>query len=245
MPRSFQSAAALLWRAVITPKGLSAVVMALPVLFRMDRLIQWLLVDHPELSALVQPWIAPGLGFAAGVQITRAVIDQIKLSHIPEMMSGIDLAKAAAKLGWDFQSENSLDLLDLGNAVQQSGLEGTLQVWGRRGNRDIEEIWGPLERIPVGHWQVHEPWPLAFLSDNNADLTTNKISLDDGGYFDLHFDREPALWWLRHVARRERGKRKQVDDRRTAKIAESRKLKEQERAEHARKVRPTFGHWQG
>lgn len=236
MPKSLWESVKLLWRAVTTRTGLTAVGFAVVGVFRLERLIT-LAVDDPKLVEFLHPWINNVLFFVAGVLIWREIENEIRLSHVVDYMPACDLIPFARKWGWNFQG-NSLDILDLEKAMQQSGLDGSLTIYGRTGQRQFPEMYGPLNKIPPEHWATFDLNSLAMLmSDENADVASRNLSLDQRGFFDLHVDRKHALWWLRHVAPRERGKRAKAEAERDARIAENNRIRVQQKAEAAARVR--------
>jgi hypothetical protein len=247
MPKSLWDSVKLLWRAVTTRTGLTAIGFAVVGVARLERIIT-LAVDDPKLAEFLHPWINNVLIFAAGVLIWRAIENEIRLSHVIDYMPARDLIPFARKWGWDLDGPNSLEILDLGNAMQQSGLDGTLTIYGRNGQRQFPEMYGPLNKIPPEHWATFDVYSMAMLmSDDNADVESKNITQDQRGFFDLHVDRRPALWWLRNVAPKERGKRAKAEVGRDARIAENQRIIELERAERARGEPPPSGpgSWMG
>jgi hypothetical protein len=242
VPKSIWGSLKLLWRAINTRQGWTAIGLAMVGVFRLERIITIVIGDNPTLVAFLNPWINYVLVFAAGILICRAVQNEIRLSHVPDYMPVLHLKEPGEKQGWNF---DDLDVLDLGKIMQQSALDGTLTIWGRSGSDAYEETWGPLEKIPQEHWAKFDVYSLAIQSGDNSQIISKDIKgYGDQGYFDLHVDQGPALWWLRHVAWKERGKRAELENKREAKIEENRKIIEQEKAERKRRTPPSGG-WAG
>jgi hypothetical protein len=235
VPKSIWSFAKLIARALSTVQGATAVFLAIVGALRLERIITTLIGDYPALVAFLQPWVNQLIWFAAGIMICRAVYDQLRLSHVPEYMPVLDLKEPGEKQGWNF---GDLDVLDIGKIMRQSGLDGTLTIWGRPGSDAHEVLWGPLIKIPQEHWATFDVYSLAIQSgENRYIVSTNTRNPGERGYFDLHVDREPALWWLKHVAWKERGKRAKLEAERDARIVENRAIIEQQKAEAAARAK--------
>lgn len=229
MPRSFANIAVILQRAMFTPGGLLAIALAFVSVLRVDRVIAIAIGDFPALTPILNPWINYCLMFVAGILIHRALQNQVRLSHVPDYTPAKALVESARKLGWNLDGAESLDILDLGNIIQQSGLDGTLAIWGREGPGQFEATYGPLIKIPQEHWREFEVYSLALLGENNAHVISKNIQRQQRGYFDLHVDREPAMWWLRNIAGKERGKRREVENRNEAMRKANRELIDQQK----------------
>ncbi|WP_374373603.1 hypothetical protein [Dongia sp.] len=217
-----------IWRAFRTPRGLIAICLTVFGILRLDRLIATILGDYPAIAQNIEPWINYLLVFVAGVLIDQAVHNQLRVAEFPNLISGKALTEAAKKIGWDFDSQKSLEILDFAKVMQQSGLDGSLTLWGREGPVQFEEVYGPLIKIPSEHWRDFEVNSIGILNGGSAEANSRSLMQGKNGYFDLHVDQEPAMWWLRNIAFKERGKRQQLEDRKEERRSANRELMRQQ-----------------
>jgi len=215
VPKSIWGSIKLLWRAISTRQGASGIALAVVGVFRLERLITWVIGDNPALVAFLNPWINYLLVFAGGVLVCRAVQAEIKASERLDLIPVLELRDIATKQGWDFYSENSLECFDLAAALHQSALLYEIAVYGRTGNRDHPEIWGPLNQIPDHTWHSIRITPVPLVGKDNTDTETRAVN-GDLGYFDLHVDRGPITAWLKYSAIKHRGKRRIPEDQQEA-----------------------------
>jgi hypothetical protein len=124
-----------------------------------------------------------------------------------------EMLRIATSAGWDFNSHNSLHLMDLQDAMRQGGLDGIISVWGRQNQYPQSEKLmkqEPLDKIPVDHWREFRAHLYPMVSGNNFDTKTwrAKKTETEVGYIDLHVDRGQASAWLKGDALSFRGKTK-------------------------------------
>jgi len=128
---------------------------------------------------------------------------------------------AARQQGWDFAADGQL-LRDLVIGLRQAGLDGTIEIWGRRCRtapalRKPDE---PLARIPATFWKHHELGGLGTVAavtragniETRTELTTDNTRVhtrpmpgsepppDDAGYRDIHLNLMQAMDWLQTEA---------------------------------------------
>lgn len=233
MPKSIWGSIKLLWRAIATRQGATGIGLAVVGVFRLERLITWIVGDYPDLVAVLNPWVNYVLVFAGGILVHRAIQTEIKASERLDLIPVLELRDLATKQGWDFYSETSLECFDLAAALHQSALLCEIALYGRTGNRDHPEIWGPLNQIPDHHLQTMRITPVPLVGKDNAD-TDVRAANSNLVYFDLHVDRGPATAWLKNSAIKRRGKRRILEDQQEAKRATNRALIEQQKKEQAK-----------
>jgi hypothetical protein len=150
---------------------------------------------HLNRSQLERAW--PGLW-------TKASLDRIPCTEL------LSIATAA---GWDFDSNNSLHLLDLQDALRQGGADDTLRIWGKSKKWTSDELMRKelLEKIEPIHWK--EFFVHLYAATQNDNFNTYSWTPDEKdfgrrGYVDLHVDRSQAMSWVREDASSFRGRTK-------------------------------------
>ncbi len=122
----------------------------------------------------------------------------------------IELRDEATGKGWDLSGKNEL-VLEFCLALQQAGLDGEIQFYGRKKVSDNFESHNrqqPLDLIPTDHWRKFQIEPIRFMiNDNFAFRTYVFPSLKSDGYVDLHVNTKQAMKWLATTAE----KAKKVD----------------------------------
>lgn len=132
-------------------------------------------------------------------------------SAAPSRIPLKDLLDMAQAEGWAFDG-TSLHLLDLGHAMRQAGLDGTLKFWGRPRNSSFDRSvrMEPLNAIPNTHWADYKfDIVRLYATGDNFDGGSNTPSNDKRGYADIYVGGpKQAARWLKREAIKERGKRK-------------------------------------
>lgn len=113
-----------------------------------------------------------------------------------------DLLKMAAKLDWNFTSDDSLHLLDMQDAIRQGGLDGTLKLWGKLQKWSDEGLMRHevLERIPRNHWSEFRVTLFGALEGDNFNVKSWSPKEKAQGYLDLHVERDGVSEWLKRDA---------------------------------------------
>jgi hypothetical protein len=127
-------------------------------------------------------------------------------------VSVTDLLTMASRLGWDFVSHESLQLLDMQEAIRQGGLDGKITVVGRNNRWTSESLVRnePLDKIKPDHWRDHFVHLFAARENDNFN-TYSWMATPQGAvkpYVDLHVERAGLMTWLKNDAASFRGKKK-------------------------------------
>jgi hypothetical protein len=149
------------------------------------------------------------------VYLNRAQLERVwpnLWSEVPlDRIPCTELLNIAAAAGWDFSSLNSLDLLDLQDAMRQGGSDDRLTIWGKRKKWTSDELMRKelLEKIEPEHWKGFFIHLHAAAQDDNFNTYSWAPDQNDfgrRGYVDLHIDRSQATSWLNRDASFFRGK---------------------------------------
>jgi hypothetical protein len=112
-----------------------------------------------------------------------------------------ELLTLAANAGWDFTSRDSVQLVDLQDAMRQGGSDRTLVIWGRENKWKTESRMRSelLEKISPDHWKTHFVHLFAAKQGDNFNTYSWSPSRNDfgrRGYVDLHVNWSQATSWL-------------------------------------------------
>jgi hypothetical protein len=122
-----------------------------------------------------------------------------------------DMLDAARHLGWDFDSERSLQIFDFCASFRQAALDGDVRSWGRpMGGHMFEEVIRnqPLHEIPREHWRTFQLEEVSLLTgEDNYRAQSYDIVGHTKGFADLHVMNKEAMKWLKKKAIHERGKK--------------------------------------
>lgn len=121
----------------------------------------------------------------------------------------------ARKRGWDFVAHREL-CLDLAIGLRQAGLEGAIDIWGRKCQAIafLTTPRQPLVKIPPDFWKHHEIDGLRMVIIDNGtgategletnnfavgtrDLPTGDADFDNAAYKDIHLNYIQAMDWLK------------------------------------------------
>jgi hypothetical protein len=124
----------------------------------------------------------------------------------------VALMTMATGLGWDFTDRDSLQLIDLQDAIRQGALDGHLAVWGKL-NRwpNSEQLMRKevVEKIPPEHWKEFRVHLFGTLDNDNFRTYSWNVEppgTAEKGYVDLHVERMQSAEWLRRDAGLFKGK---------------------------------------
>lgn len=124
----------------------------------------------------------------------------------------IEIRDAVAQRGWDFNTDTSLHILDLCEALRQGGLDREISFWGRPDRNIFDSLTKsePLNPISNNHWKDFEidPINLHKTDDNFNVRTQNKVGPSEKGYVDVHTEKKAAMRWLKQNETDFKGKRK-------------------------------------
>lgn len=135
----------------------------------------------------------------------------------PNRIPFTEFCVEARNRGWDFPDDEQL-FLDLALGLRAAGLEGAIEMWGRkcRAMTVLQASPDPLLRIPAAFWKHHEidarRMAIAATGNGSADanggmetnnlrietraLPTGDADFDDSAYRDIHLNYLQAIDWL-------------------------------------------------
>lgn len=142
-----------------------------------------------------------------------------------DRLSLVEFGKAAINHGWDILGDDSLENLDLLDAIRQAGVDGALDVFGRpvQSMRELTFV-KPLIQIPNEYWAnnfigisdflLYRQNRIEGFLDNNLDTCTSSYAADPNktSYADIHISREQAFKWLKSEALVYRGRRERHEN---------------------------------
>lgn len=128
-----------------------------------------------------------------------ACVDRIPILEL------FDLAKRS--YGWEFENDKSLHQLDFIHGLRQAGSDQLISFFGRDNRNDFERLTRGelLISISPHHWRDYELdiWRAFSTNDNFYMWSIKKRgtqNVKDGGFADIHADRDSAVNWLRNGA---------------------------------------------
>jgi|GEM_PF-6679902 len=179
------------------------------------------------------------LALAAGLVIVWVGLSLYDRFFAPEKpVEFRDILNRAQKRNWHFGGE-SLDIIDLMDALVQSAVNGEIVFWGRSDRNMFQALTRnePLERIPSEHWKDFcinwgaglKTKGLVFqgIVDDNFEICSYTLRHEGlRGFKDLHVQGVSSRWF-KNAEKKFRGRRKKQDEQ---------KRKEMQRREDAERV---------
>ena len=145
-------------------------------------------------------------------RFVRSLTLPFSFKHSQDRIPLLKFRDIAKGQGWNFGNE-SLEGMDLADAIQQAALDGVFIVWGKPNRNDATSLTRNerLHRVDADLWKDLniDVGPLYSATDNfeMAAYNPRQSNIKKGSYVDLHVERRPACKWLKRGALEFKGRR--------------------------------------
>jgi hypothetical protein len=164
--------------------------------------------------ALTFVMLTAGVFFAIGIKVS---IEMFRPTN--KLISLLFFLQIASKKGWNILGKDSLEIIDIADALREAGSNGDLIFYGREVARNVSETIAmnkPRLEIPQEVWRDYSIQTLAavdyngqkkFAEDNYSVLACNLGDRDQVQYKDLHVYSRNAEKWIKATQKYFKGRR--------------------------------------
>lgn len=115
---------------------------------------------------------------------------------------------AENKLGWTIRTGETLEALDLVDALGDAAANGKVRVYGRKNTEHYTNLCDKyLAPIPTEHWRDHamDIFDTVLLGENTRTASRPRNDRKSQVYMDIHFNRQDVKKWLAKEGRMWKG----------------------------------------